>query len=219
MTAVAKTQVIIVGGGASAAAAALQLAGMGIRPLMLDVGVQPGEQDRGSTATCTSGAQRHDSFDLHIGSDFSGVSDVVTGETGIAKLNAPNSRYVTERAAELSPLDAEHFQAMQSFALGGLGNAWGAGLYRFVDADLAGFPIRAADLDPYADVLTREIGISGAGDDLAPYFGSLGGTAAAARGCRATRADLLGLPEAARAAAGGRHSHGAAPPRRAERRA
>lgn len=164
-------RVIIVGAGASAAAAALQLAGMGIRPLMLDVGVLPGKPVR-AAGNLYEWRERHDSFDLHIGPDFSGVSDVITGESGIAKLNAPNSRFVTERAAELSPLDAEQFQAMQSFALGGLGNAWGAGLYRFVDADLANFPIRAADLDPYADVLTAEIGISGAGDDLAPYFGS-----------------------------------------------
>ncbi len=164
-------RVIVVGAGASAAAAALQLAGMGIRTLMLDVGVQPKHATR-AEGNLYEWRERNDSFDLHIGADFSGVSDIITGETGIAKLNAPNSRFITAGAAELSPLDAEHFQAMQSFALGGLGNAWGAGLYRFVDADLAGFPIRAADLDPYADVLTREVGISGAGDDLAPYFGS-----------------------------------------------
>ena len=116
--------------------------------------------------------ERNDSFDLHIGRDFSGVRDILTGESGVAKLNAPNSRYVVEDASRLSPVDATHFDPIQSFALGGLGNAWGAGLYRFVDADLAGFPIRAANLDPYADVLTREIGIGGAGDDLSPYFGS-----------------------------------------------
>jgi choline dehydrogenase-like flavoprotein len=138
---------------------------------MLDVGIQPESTVR-AEGNLYEWRQRCDSFDLHIGADFSGVNDILTGETGIAKLNAPNSRYLTRRAEDLSPVEAEHFRAVQSFALGGLGNAWGAGLYRFVDADLTNFPIRAADLDPYADVLTREVGISGAGDDLSPDFGS-----------------------------------------------
>lgn len=168
------TRVILVGGGAAAAAAALQLSRMGVRPLVLDVGIQPGDATR-AEGNLYEWRERHDSFGLHIGAEYSGVSDVITGETGIAKLNSPNSRFVTERADELSPVDAEHFQAMQSFALGGLGNAWGAGLYRFVDGDLGGFPIQARDLDPYADALTQEIGISGAGDDLTPYFGSAEG--------------------------------------------
>lgn len=167
-------RVIIVGAGAAAAAAAFQLSRMGVIPLMLDVGRVP---DAGARAdgNLYEWRDRNDSFDLHIGRDFAGVRDILTGESGVAKLNAPNSRYVVRDAERLSPIHAAHFDAIQSFALGGLGNAWGAGLYRFVDADLAGFPIRAADLDPYADALTREIGIGGAGDDLTPYFGSAEG--------------------------------------------
>ena len=42
-------------------------------------------------------------------------------------------------------------------------------------ADLAGFPIREADLTPYFDLLTQEIGISGADDDLTPFFGEAAG--------------------------------------------
>ncbi len=169
------TAYIIVGSGAAGTAAALQLARMGIRPIMLDVGITPPEAGPRAEGNLYEWRQRNDSFDLHIGADFRGVSDVLTGETGIAKLNAPNAAFVVQDAAALSPLDAAGFDAIQSFALGGLGNAWGAGLYRFVDADLAGFPIRAADLDPYADALTREIGISGADDDLTPYFGDPAG--------------------------------------------
>ena len=116
------TLVIIVGAGASAAAAALQLSRIGIKPVVIDVGVEPGKTTR-AEGNLYEWRAKHDSFQLHIGADYSGVSDVVTGETSIAKLNAPNIRYVTERAEELSPLDAEHFRAMQSFARG-RGASW-----------------------------------------------------------------------------------------------
>jgi choline dehydrogenase-like flavoprotein len=170
-------RVMIVGAGAAAAAAALQLSRMGIVPLMLDVGRTQASGARTARAegNLYEWRRTHDSFDLHIGRDFAGVHDILTGQAGVAKLNAPNSRYVVQGDRELSPIVAEHFDPIQSFALGGLGNAWGAGLYRFVDADLAGFPITATDLDSYADLLTQEIGIGGADDDLTPYFGSTAG--------------------------------------------
>lgn len=167
--------VIIIGSGAAGTAAALALAGRGIRPLLLDAGYT----DAGRTARVEGNLydyrKRHDSFDLQIGADFRGLSDVLEDRVGVAKLNAPNAAFVTEGAERLGPVLAEDFDPIQSFARGGLANAWGAGLYRFVQADLAGFPIRLADLAPYFDRLTAEIGISGADDDLTPYFGDPAG--------------------------------------------
>lgn len=167
--------IIIVGSGAAGTAAALQLARLGLRPLLLDVGIRPHEDGPRAEGNLYEWRKHHDSFELHIGDDLHGLNDLLTGETGIAKLNAPNAAFVTQDAVALSPVDATDFDAIQSFAFGGLANAWGAGLYRFVDTDLEGFPIRAADLAPYADVLTREIGISGADDDLTPFFGDASG--------------------------------------------
>ena len=142
---------------------------------MLDVG----HADTGTSAKVEGNLydyrKQHDSFDLFIGDDFRGVSDVLRDEVGVAKLNAPNMAFITEDAGKLGPVDATDFNPIQSFAMGGLGNGWGSGLYRFTDADLAGFPIRAADLAPHFDTLTGEIGISGADDDLAPYFGETAG--------------------------------------------
>src|SRR6185369_15447426 len=54
---------------------------------------------------------------------------------------------------------------------GGLANAWGAGVYRFNEKDLNGFPVTPSELDRYYDLLTSHIGISGTNDDLEPYFG------------------------------------------------
>ncbi len=162
---------IIVGSGAAATAAALELVAAGLRPVMLDVGYM----DDGAASRVEGNLYRyrrqHDSFDLHIGADYRGLAGVLSGRAGIAKLNAPRMAFVTRDAATLGPLSQAKFQAIQSFALGGLGNAWGAGLYRWIDADLQDFPISLAELEPYFDVLTREIGISGADDDLAEFFG------------------------------------------------
>jgi choline dehydrogenase-like flavoprotein len=162
---------IIVGSGAAATAAALELVQRGIRPVMLDVGYQDDGQAPRVEGNLYSYRARHDSFDLHIGADYRGLAGVLTGEAGIAKLNAPRMAFVTRDATMLSPLSQREFQAIQSFALGGLGNAWGAGLYRWIPADLQDFPIALTELEPYFDKLTREIGISGADDDLTEFFG------------------------------------------------
>ncbi|MCX6029776.1 MAG: FAD-binding protein [Chloroflexi bacterium] len=167
--------VIIVGSGAAGTAAALALAERGIRPLLLDVGYTDAGRTPRVVGNLYDYRKRHDSFDLQIGADFRGVSDVLEDKTGVAKLNAPNTAFVTEGAERLGPVLADDFDPIQSFAKGGLANAWGAGLYRFTSADLAGFPIRPADLTPHFNRLTEEIGISGADDDLTPYFGDPAG--------------------------------------------
>ena len=41
----------------------------------------------------------------------------------------------------------------------------------FTPRDLDGFPIAAGDLEPFYNEIAAHIGISGARDDLAPYFG------------------------------------------------
>ena len=165
-------EVIIVGAGAAAAAAALELSRRGSRPLVLDVGYTNTAGIPRVTDNLYDFRKRADSFDLLIGRDLIGLRNVLTGEDGVAKLNAPNMAFITRDAETLGPVEQAGFDAIQSFALGGLGNGWGAGLYRFIDADLAGFPYTAVDLAPFFDTLTQEIGISGVADDLRPFFGS-----------------------------------------------
>jgi choline dehydrogenase-like flavoprotein len=167
--------IIIVGSGAAGVAAALALVRLGIRPIMLDVGHSDSGAGPKVEGNLYDYRKQHDTFDLFIGEGFQGLADVLQDEAGVAKLNAPNMAFITRDAKSLSPVETTDFDPIQSFALGGLANGWGSGLYRFTDADLAGFPIRAADLAPHFDALTHEIGISGADDDLAPYFGETAG--------------------------------------------
>jgi choline dehydrogenase-like flavoprotein len=55
-------------------------------------------------------------------------------------------------------------------ALGGLGNAWGAGVFEFDDQELADWPIRADDLRPHYDAVAARIGVAAATDDLTPFI-------------------------------------------------
>lgn len=163
---------ILVGTGAAGVAAALQAADRGIRPLVLDVGHRPRTPAAAvPDENLYDRRRREDTFPLYIGEDREGLTNLLTGNERPVKLNAPRMEFVTRDAARLGPLHEDRFHAIQSFAAGGLANAWGAGLYRFNDDDLRGFPVTAADLSPYLDRLTAEIGIAGAHDDLEPFFG------------------------------------------------
>jgi len=166
--------VIIVGSGASGVAAALELSHLGIRPLILDVGHQ-GDAAPGLDRNFYDYRRKNDVFDMMIGRDNEGLSNLITGTEVPVKLTAPCSRYVTRDSRQIGPVHETNFNAVQSFARGGLANAWGAGLYRFVAEDMIDFPIDAAELDPYFDRLTEHIGIAGASDDLTRYFGPVEG--------------------------------------------
>jgi len=113
----------------------------------------------------------HESFDIMIGKDHEVLEHVINKKTASPKVSSPHMQFVTKDADKISPIN-ESASVLQSFAMGGLASAWGAGLYRCVDDDLVELPVSAAELSPYYDKLTREIGISGDDDDLTPFFGS-----------------------------------------------
>lgn len=164
-------EVVIIGAGAAGIASALEFADQGIKPLVLDVGNRTPENQPRAKGNLYRYRMEHDSFDLMIGDRYQGLANILTDRSMPVKLNAPNMEYVTKDARRLSPIDEDEFNVIQGFAAGGLANAWGAGLYRFTNQDLEGFPIQESDLAPFFDKLTEEIGISGKDDDLAPFFG------------------------------------------------
>jgi len=83
------------------------------------------------------------------------------------KLRGPAVEFITRDAARLTPVVSASFPAVVSLAKGGLGNAWGGGVYRFRDGELGGLP----DLTPHYDAVSRHIGVCGANDDLGAEFG------------------------------------------------
>ncbi len=162
--------VIIVGGGLSSTAAALELSEKGFVPLILDVGYTP-EKKFHTYMNLYDYRQDNDIFELLIGSDFSGIKSIINNKQLSPKLTMPLMNYVLKNSEILSPIKTENFTAIQSFSMGGLANAWGAGVYRFNDADLEKFPVSEKELTKYYKKLSKEIGISGANDDLIKYFG------------------------------------------------
>lgn len=167
-------EVIIVGSGAAGTWAAAELARQKKNVLVLDVGHRPPPGDR-LTGNFHSLRKTDDSQGRYlIGEAFESLHNI-SGDYLSPKLKSPRFRFVTAQAGDLCPVTAPNFTAVQSLAFGGLANAWGAGAYRYTQEDLAGFPVSQNDLDPFYDEITEKIGISGAKDDLSPYFGSARG--------------------------------------------
>jgi len=164
--------IIVVGTGAAGVAAAFGFTERGIKPLILDVGFSNPDQDVKVSQNLYDFKQERDSFDLTIGKDYRGLHNIAYPDNTVpVKLTAPNFGFVTQGSEQLSPYRSGGFSPVQSFASGGLANAWGAGVYRFIERDLEGFPLKEPDLVGYFDRLTDEIGISGTEDDLRPFFG------------------------------------------------
>ena len=164
-------EVIIIGSGPTGIAAALGFVENGIKPLILDVGHQPGN-DKPVNCNFYDYRKSHDSFDLMIGKNYDGLSNVISKKTLPPKLTSPHMQFVIKDAERMSPINENGFHVIQSFAMGGLANAWGAGLYRCIDDELINLPLQASELSPYYDKLSKEIGISGDDDDLTPFFDS-----------------------------------------------
>ncbi len=163
--------VVIVGSGVSGVAAALRFADKGVVPCLIDVGLKP-PPIPAIAENFYDYRNSHDSFGLMIGDNFEGLVDLgKKSPSAPVKMASPLMRFVTAHAQEYSPLETSGMDVIQSFSQGGFAGAWGAGLYRFGDRDLEGFPIGSKDLTPYYERLSGEIGICGENDDLTPFFG------------------------------------------------
>jgi len=164
-------EVLIIGSGVSGTSAALRFADNGIVPTILDVGIEPPQKPE-IKENFYSYREKNDSFKIMIGEKFEGLNNLDRRKKVMpAKLVPPRMRFVSESLKDLSPVKEINFNVIQSFAKGGLANTWGAGVYRYNDRDLKGFPVKEFELLPYYERLSKELGISGKNDDLAPYFG------------------------------------------------
>jgi len=163
--------IVIVGSGPAGAAAALGLSEHNIKPAMLDVGYEP-ENIKQIEGNFYDFRKNNPTFDIMIGNNYEGLFNILTNKPNLVKLIPPMMKYITKDTEVLSPLRGNGFRGIQSFALGGLANAWGAGLYRYKDYELKNLPVKETELALFYDKLTREIGISGENDDLTPFFGS-----------------------------------------------
>jgi choline dehydrogenase-like flavoprotein len=160
---------IIVGSGPAGTFAAYALQGRNV--LLLDVGHRQSFMPDLPGNLYALRQKRDDLFEELIGSGFEGLHNIYKRNISL-KLKAPFMSYIVRDWERLMPVQSRNFEAVASFALGGLANAWGAGVFRFTPRDLDGFPIAAGDLEPFYNEIAAHIGISGARDDLEPYFGA-----------------------------------------------
>jgi len=160
---------IIVGSGPAGVFTAYQL--RPLKVLMLDVGYKAGEHKLPAENIYDLRQNGTDLFPEIIGNKFESLQNLDNPYMS-PKLKGPLWKYVTKRPSSLPEDTRKTFDPVISFARGGLANTWGAGVLRFNDRDLDGFPIKEKDLTTYYDELTRHIGINGLEDDLTSYFGS-----------------------------------------------
>lgn len=156
------------GAGAAAMAAAYELQDQNI--LMLDIGHTAPDTSSLDKNLYELKAERKTLFNELIGSKFESLHNIA-GNYLSPKLKSPYMKFITDKAEELSPLECRGFEPVQSFALGGLANAWGAGLLEYNEYDLKQFPISCNELKPFYEKLSGFIGINGSTDDLTPYLG------------------------------------------------
>lgn len=164
----ANFDVIIVGSGPAGVSAAFPLVEAGLRVLMVDGGKQAVQSPPAENFL----TWRHGDPLQHkwmVGQDFHALK---MQEAVSPKLRVPSLAYVFNEFAQRNQIFGNDFITVGSLATGGLSNAWGCGVARFSDEELASFPFPASQIQAsYANV-ARRIGISGAApDDMSDYFG------------------------------------------------
>lgn len=163
--------VVIIGSGLSGVAAALGFTKKGIKPCIIDVGSQPGSEPP-VAENFYDYRKTTDSFSLMLGDNLEGLHNLFFRDRPLpVKLTSPRMQFVVYGSQDFAPTSEENYRLVQSFAAGGLANAWGAGVYRYNNRDLNGFPLDASVFSPYYEALKQEMGISGSNDDLVKYFG------------------------------------------------
>ena len=159
--------VIVAGSGPAGTFAAYTM--QGTNTLVIDTGENPKESIF-DTENFYDLRKRKTLFEEVIGNRFESLNNIEKAELS-PKVKSPLNRYVVEKVKIAPHLRSNNFRPVLSYAKGGLANAWGAQVYRYDDQDLESFPFKSKDLEPYYDILTEHIGISGANDDLEEFHG------------------------------------------------
>ncbi|HTO05251.1 MAG TPA: hypothetical protein VL069_16190, partial [Opitutus sp.] len=164
--------VIVVGSGPSGAQAAQTLVEQGCTVTLLDVGLESSD-DQSLPAGRSFVELRHGDPAQHnyfLGPNFEGVP---LRPLVAAPQVTPPRRHVIGTAAGHVPIEGGHFAAIESHALGGLGSAWGAVSFPYLDLELERSGLVPSQIRPSYERIARRIGICGARDDLTAVRGPL----------------------------------------------
>lgn len=160
---------IVVGSGPGGANAAAALVENGRRVLMLDVGdsdatYEPLIPPRTFREIRESDPAQHRYF---LGDRFEGVP---SGTIAVgAQLTPPRIHAIGGVARQV--VRSGSFRAVESHAMGGLGAAWGAGVFAFDAEELRDWPIAPDELRPHYSAVAKRIGICAGDAALDGFYG------------------------------------------------
>ena len=167
------SDIIVVGSGASAVHAAWPLVEAGLTVTMLDTGVRD-EVYEPLIPARPYPELRHADAHQHrylLGDNFEGIP---FGHFGAGPQVTPPRQFVFRHADALTPTRSPEFEAAESLALGGLGGAWGAVSFPYLDGELRQSGLPANQLRQHYEIVARRIGVSGDdSDDLCRVRGPL----------------------------------------------
>lgn len=157
--------VIIVGSGASAVHAAWPLTEGGLAVTILDVGHEDRAYDSLVPDLPFARVRREDPAQhrYFLGDRFEGIS---LGPLGAGPQITPPRQYVLGEVPSAPRSSLSGFAALESFALGGLAELWGAVCFPFLDVELVRCGLEPARLGPHYTTVAKRIGVSGGTDDV-----------------------------------------------------
>lgn len=159
------TAVGVVGTGHTGIAVTKVLVQRGVRPIVLDVGetLDAARQD----VVTRMGGQRKTEWSE---SDL----DVITRNPTISGPKvlrlAYGSGYPYAGTRDIAPLDVDEKGPTPSMARGGYSTIWGAAMLPAAASDMGGWPFPATDLDPFYELVLRDLPFSAVTDSLAREF-------------------------------------------------
>jgi choline dehydrogenase-like flavoprotein len=159
------TTVGIVGSGHTAIAVAKVLVRRGIRPIILDVG-ETLDADRQSVVARMS-AQPKTQWNAE---DLAVVTHNPTVSQAKVLRLAFGSDYPYAGSRPIAPLDVVEDGPSPTMARGGYSTIWGAAMLPGAPCDLRAWPFPARDLDPYYELVLRDLPFSATNDALAREF-------------------------------------------------
>lgn len=159
--------VVVVGSGASGVHFAQSALERGWRVTLVDVGRTAPAPVLPEASFARLKHEHPDPAGYFLGRSFEGA--LFPGNKGEYYGFPPHKGYIFAPLDKLA-VHSRGFDALLSFARGGLGEAWTGGSFPFTAGEMADFPFEHAEFAPYYGTIAERIGISGAVDDLAPYL-------------------------------------------------
>ena len=137
--------IYIIGSGPSGMAAAVALVKRGLRPTILDAGVEADLSVTALKARLASVEPKDWSSE-----DLAGIKEMgQAGRSGIPRKLHLGSDFPYRDVDHRSGADAEHVTMLRSFARGGFSNVWGGVMQPLSSADFASWPVGVRDLAPH----------------------------------------------------------------------